>query len=155
MIGAFNRAALPDWPTYAGTIGLTLVGKGQWRTTKCELHGGSDSLRVKVQSGGWICMNCQAHGGDTLSHYMQRTGADFKEAALALGAWDKTKVKHTERAPRTLGAHDAMEVIVAHLLTVVLVISNARQGVTPSDADWLSFLSSVGSIEALVMEYRT
>ena len=155
MSGAFNRDALPDWPRYADDHGMTLHGRGKWRTAACEFHGGSDSLRVNVESGGWRCMACGAKGGDTLSHYMQRTDAGFREAALALGAWDQSKVKHTERRPRSLSASDAMQVMVAELLLAVVVISDVRRGAAPSDADWQRFVQAAGRIEKLVMEFRS
>ena len=155
MNGAFNRAALPDWPAYADTLGLTLVGRGKWRTTQCELHGGSDSLRVNIQSGGWCCMSCLAHGGDVLAHYMQRVGCCFREGAMMLGAWDESKGKHTERQPRTLSARDAMEVIARELSVAVVVIRDARQGVIPTDDDWQRFLVAAGRIESLVADFRS
>jgi hypothetical protein len=154
-MSAFNRAALPGWPSYADDRGMKLVGRGRWRTTRCDLHGGSDSLRVNTESGGWCCMACGAHGGDVLSHYMQITDADFREGALALGAWDQTKDRHTEREARTLAPRDAMEVIARELGVAVVVISDARSGLVPSDADWRRFLVAAGTVEKLVMEFRS
>lgn len=153
--GAFNREALPTWPNYADTIGAKLVGKGRWRTTACEFHGGSDSMRVNTQSGGWVCMSCGAKGGDVLAHYMQRTGAGFREAAIALGAWDHAgPARQGEFKPRTLSARDAMEAIARELLFLVIVLSDIRRGVIPTDADWLKFLHGAGRIEALAKEFR-
>lgn len=155
MSGAFNRDALPSWESYADMVGLVLQGRGRWRTTRCEFHGGSDSMRVNTESGGWVCMSCLARGGDVLDHYMLRTDASFKGAALALGAWDRSKEKHTEREPRTLSPRDAVEVIARDLLLCVVVIADIRSGLIPSDADWRRFLVAAGQVEKLVMEYRS
>ena len=111
-------------------------------------------MRVNTESRGWCCMACGAKGGDVLSHYMQRTDASFVEAAKALDAWDKSKAKHTERRPRSLTASDAIHVVVQELLVLVIVISDIRRGVIPSDADWQRFLVSAGRLEALAKEFK-
>jgi hypothetical protein len=155
MNGAFNRDLLPTWPDYADIIGAKLLGRGKWRSMLCEFHADTEpSLRVNTQSGGWRCMSCGAKGGDTLSHYMQRTDAGFREAALALGAWDTSKEKHTERKPRRLSAADAMEVIAAELLVLVVIIGDMRRGVIPTDTDWHRLTVATGRVEKLVMEFR-
>lgn len=46
--GGFDRDRLPSWESYADAEGLPLAGRGRWRTTRCDLHGGSDSLRINV-----------------------------------------------------------------------------------------------------------
>jgi putative DNA primase/helicase len=84
---SFDRARLPDIVHYLEDQGLTLIGQGQWKTTACTLHGGSDSMRVNTASGGWVCMACGAKGGDALAYHMQATEQDFTAAAKDLGAW--------------------------------------------------------------------
>jgi len=156
MSGAFNRDLLPTWPDYADTIGAKLLGRGKWRSMLCEFHADTEpSLRVNTQSGGWCCMSCGAKGGDVLAHYMQRTDAGFMEAAIGLGAWDATQVRHTERQPRALTPRDAMEVVARELLLLLVVIADIRSGVIPTDDDWQRFLLGAGRIESLAQEFRS
>lgn len=153
---SFDRSALPDWPTYAEREGLPLLGRGKWRTVLCDFHSDSTpSLRVNVASGGWCCMACGAKGGDTLAHYTQRSGLSFIAAARALGAWrDDGKPPTTADKPRTLPARDAMELAAFELLVLMVVISDARRGLLPNDADWQRFLAGADRVERLAMEYR-
>ena len=85
----FIRDWVPDWLAYADREGISLRGAGKWRTAPCSIHGGSDSLRVNIESQGWRCMNCDAKGGDVLAHLMQARGLDFISAARELGAVDE------------------------------------------------------------------
>jgi hypothetical protein len=153
---SLDRAAIPDWPAYADAHGLPLVGRGRWRTTRCDLHGGSDSLRVNVETGGWCCMGCHAKGGDTLAFHIERAGLTFAAAARDLGAWREDGQTHrpTDK-PRTLSAREAMEVVAFELLVLVVVIADVRRGILPTDDTWMRFLTGAGRIEALAMEYRT
>jgi len=48
---SFSRDNLPDPTTYFEGVGLNLRGPGKWKTTRCEFHGGSDSLRVNTRDG--------------------------------------------------------------------------------------------------------
>lgn len=147
--GRFDRDKLPDWPAYADHAGLKLVGRGRWRTTECQIHGGSDSLRVNTASGGWICMACGAKGGDVLAHYMQRTSVSFVQAARDLGAWVEGQATGTATAPHKplpFSARDALESISLELHVVFVVISDARRGVLPNDADWKRFLDAAARV---------
>lgn len=155
-MGEFIRDRLPDPMSYFEGEGLTLCGSGKWRTTRCDFHDGSDSLRVNVESGGWVCMACGEKGGDVLAYAMRRHGLDFVEAARSLGAYaDDDKPHRGQPKPATLSARDAMEVVTFELLVVMIVISDLRRGLIPSDADWARFREAAGRIEALAMEYRT
>ena len=98
---SFNRDNLPDTTAYFENAGLALKGPGKWKTTRCEFHGGSDSLRVNTESGGWICMACDAKGGDVLAYEMQSTGTEFVQAAKALGVWVDDDKPHTHVVRRT------------------------------------------------------
>jgi len=84
---SFDRNQLPDPAMYFEAAGMPLQGRGKWRTTNCDFHGGSDSMRVNTESGGWCCMACGASDGDVIAHLMKSTGADFVQAARTLGAW--------------------------------------------------------------------
>lgn len=155
MTGALIRERIPAWESYASDHGLVLVGRGKWRNLLCDFHNdGKPSMRVNVESGGWVCMSCGAKGGDVLAHHMQRTSLGFIEAAKDLGAWDEDKAQPTERKARSLSASDAMHVISHELMVMTVVISDARTGLIPSDADWQRFLAGAGRIEALTREFR-
>ena len=75
----FDRTLLPDPITYFENQGLTLKGhrSAKWKTTTCNFHGGSDSMRINVATGAWVCMSCSEKGGDVLAYEMALTGADF------------------------------------------------------------------------------
>ena len=108
----FNRDALPEPLGYFEAQGLQFrERRGRWRTTRCDFHGGSDSLRVNVQTGAWCCMSCNAHGGDVLAYEMAFSGLTFIEAAKALGAWIEDGKPQQHRRPKALPAHEALELI--------------------------------------------
>jgi hypothetical protein len=152
----FRRDRLPDPVSFFEGEGLRLVGRSIWRTTRCEFHGGSDSMRVNTTSGGWCCMSCGERGGDAVAYLMARDGLDFADAAKRLGAWDNTG-PHDPRPerPRLLGCREALSLIATDLLVLVVVLSDVRQGVLPSEGDWLAFLERVGRIERLAVEFAS
>lgn len=150
---AFNRDLVPGWEEYAASEGLILVGRGKWRTTRCDIHGGSDSLRVNVESGGWCCMACGAKGGDTLNHYMQITGLSFAAAARMFGAIDDKG--QPLRPQRPFSSRDALEVVGEELGICVDVINQVRRGQKPacvSDVDWQRFLVAAGRVQTVATE---
>lgn len=149
MRDAFNRDALPEPQQYFEERGFALVGRGNWRTTRCELHGGSDSMRVNLRSGGWCCMACGAKGGDVLAFHMQTMGMDFQQAARDLGAWTGGNAPAKPRAPSGLSARDALELAAFELRIAMVVLSDARRGALPAEADWQRFLIAVGRVERL------
>lgn len=152
----FDRSLLPEPMAYFESEELPLIGRGRWRTTRCDFHNGSDSMRVNVQTGGWICMACGVKGGDVLAYHMQRNGFAFEHAARGLGAWsDEGKQRSADDKPRTLSPRSAMEVVAFELQVLSVVLSDARRGLLPNDRDWARFLRGVGAIEHLVAEYRT
>ncbi len=154
-MGEFMRDRLPDPVSFFEAEGLTLTGPGKWKTTRCDFHGGSDSMRVNSESGAWRCMNCGAKGGDVLAYAMQRHFEGFIEAARKLGAYAEDGKPH--RGPTqaaTLPARDAMELMANSVLVCVVFNSDVRNGVIPSDEDWHSYLERAGQIEQLAMEYR-
>jgi CHC2 zinc finger len=154
--GEFVRERLPDPIGYFESQGLTLKGPGKWKTARCEFHDGSDSMRVNTESGGWVCMACGERGGDVLAYAMRAHGLEFVEAARMLGAFiDGQKPQGGTWKTTTLTARDAMEVVAYELLVALVVVSDIRRGVIPSDLDWTRFLEAVGRVEALAAEYRT
>ena len=84
----FDPADLPEPLAYFESVGLEPKGKGVWRTTASDFHGGSESMRINTRSGYFVCMaGCGARGGDVVAYEMTRNGLGFVEAAKALGAW--------------------------------------------------------------------
>jgi hypothetical protein len=155
-MGEFIRDRLPDPGSFFEAEGLTLTGRGKWRTTRCDFHGGSDSMRINAQSGAWRCMTCGAKGGDVLAYAMQRHCEGFIEAARALGAYVEDGKPHRGQAqPATLPARDAMQLAASELLLALLVISDIKIGLIPSEGDWQRFIQSAGRLQALAEEYRT
>jgi hypothetical protein len=107
------RERLPEPQGYFESQDLELVGRGAWRTTRCAFHGGSDSMRVNLRSGGFCCMaGCGARGGDVLAYHMAAHGLGFVEAAKELGAWqDDPASAHAgtqRRRPFGLPAREAL-----------------------------------------------
>jgi hypothetical protein len=155
-MGEYRRELLPDAESYHQSTDGPLTGPGAWGTKACPFHGGSDSMRVNRKSGGWRCMACGEKGGDIVDFQMKLHGLDFIEAARSLGAYVEDGQPHRGRAtPMTLPAREAMELAAKAMLVSLVVISDIRRGVIPSDADWLAFLEAAGQVEALAMEYRT
>ena len=55
---------------------------------RCVFHeDGHASLSIHRERGAFRCFACGARGGDVLAFEMLRSGANFKSAARALGAW--------------------------------------------------------------------
>jgi DNA primase len=155
-MGEYRRDLLPDAESYHQGTDSALTGPGAWGTKACPFHGGSDSMRVNRRSGGWRCMACGEKGGDVLDFHRELHGLDFIEAARALGAYVEDGMPHRGRAtPTTLPAREAMELAAMELKVALVVISDIRRGVIPSDADWLAYLEAAGQVETLAMEYRT
>ena len=155
-MGEFIKDRLPDAHSYFESEDVHLVGPGQWKTGPCHFHGGSDSMRVNVRTGGWVCMNCMAKGQDVLAFHMQRHGLDFVAAARQLGAYVEDGKPHRGLTkPKTLPQGEAMQLMAHSVLVCVVFNSDVRNGVIPSDDDWQSFLKRAGQIEQLAMEYRT
>lgn len=133
----FDRTLLPDPVTYFENQGLTLKGprSAKWKTTTCNFHGGSDSMRVNVASGAWVCMSCDAKGGDVLSYEMQSNGSEFIEAAKALGCWlDDGRAPHTTK-PTPLTARQALSVMAFESTLAAVAASNIANGVNLTDID--------------------
>lgn len=155
-MGRFVREQLPDPLAYFDAEGVPLRGPGTWKTGPCHFHGGSDSLRVNVKSGGWCCMNCMVKGGDVLAYAMQRHGLEFAEAARTLGAYvDDDRPHQGQDKPTTLSARAAMELAALDLQIALLVMSDVRAGQVPNDVDWQSFIGCTSRVAALAQEFRT
>ena len=125
----FDRNALPEPLGYYESQGLQFrERKGKWRTTRCDFHGGGDSLRVNVQTGAFVCMACGARGGDVVAFHMALHGLDFIQVAKQLGAWtDDGKPQH-HRRPKALPAHEALELIESEARLVAIEAARLANG---------------------------
>ena len=154
-MGEFVRDKLPDPLSYFDGEGVPLHGGGRWRTGRCDFHGGSDSLRVNTETGAWRCMACGTKGGDVLAYAMQRHGLEFVDAARRLGAYrENGRSPKAAAASPTLSARSAMELAARELRVALLVIGDAKRGVTPCQTDWQRFVEAASRVEKLAEEYR-
>ena len=143
----FNREALPDPLGYYEAQGLTFrERKGKWRTTRCDFHNGSDSLRVNIATGAWVCMSCGIHGGDVLSYEMQLTGADFVSAAKALGCWTDDGKPAIQSKPTPISARAALQALSFESLLVAMEAARVAKGIKPSEADKARVLAASNRI---------
>jgi hypothetical protein len=132
---SFNREHLPDAQDYyENTAGLKLMGRGQWRTTRCEFHGGSDSMRINLKSGGFMCMSCGEKGGDVLAYHQQANALEFIDAAKALHAWTDDGLPSTYK-PSPVSARTMLEVIAFEVQIVALMASDLARGIAISNVD--------------------
>ena len=134
---SFNRDALPDAQTYFEERGLKLTGpsRAKWKTTRCEFHGGSDSMRVNTKTGAWVCMaGCGAKGGDVLAYHMATDGVDFITAAKELGCWQDDG-KPAPTRPAGLSARAALELLRPSVYLVFVAAGNLAQGVVLTNSD--------------------
>jgi hypothetical protein len=132
---SFNRENLPNpQDYYENTAGLKLTGRGPWRTTRCEFHGGSDSMRINIQSGGFMCMSCGEKGGDVLAYHQQANDLEFIDAAKALNAWADDGYQSTYK-PSPVSARTMLEVVALEVQIVALVAADLSKGITIADVD--------------------
>lgn len=128
---SFDRTLLPEPAGYYEAQGLRLTGprSAKWRTTACAFHGGSDSMRVNLHTGGFCCMNCGARGGDVLAYEMALNGLEFVEAARRLGAWveDGSPLLTSPRAA-PLSPRAALEVLGFEALLVAVAADMLAKG---------------------------
>lgn len=126
---SFDRELLPDPKTYFESTGLTLQGVGKWRSTTCQFHGGTKAMRVNLESGAWVCMSCGQKGGDVLAYELAATGADFVDAAKALGAWVNDGREPAPAKPAPLSPRAALEVLGFEAELVAIAAGNMAHGV--------------------------
>ncbi len=153
---AFERQKLPDPISYYESQGMTLRGprNASWRTTECQFHGGSDSMRVNTRTGAWVCMACGAKGGDVLSHFMLSKGMEFVDAARALGAWTGNDSPQIDRKPAGLSPRAAMEVLSYEALIAAVAAANVARGVVLKKGDLERLLLASNRITKLVEAYQ-
>ena len=137
-MGEFLRDQLPDPVSYYESEGLTLQRGNKWSTTRCEFHGGSDSLRINTDSGAFVCMaGCGARGGDVLAYHMAAHGMGFVDAAKALRAYrEDGRVHSGSNKPAPVPARAMLEVVGFELTVCAMVLSDALEGnLTDNDFD--------------------
>ncbi len=152
----FDRNRLPDPQTYYESQGLKLTGprSAKWKTTKCNFHGGSDSMRIKTDSGGFVCMaGCGAKGGDVLAYHMAEHGMDFVTAAKDLGAWVDDGRPPIAYKPTPLPARAALEVLGTEATIVVVAAGNLGNGYTLTPDDLQRVIAAGQRITTLVEAY--
>lgn len=148
---SFDRTRLPDAANYFEGEGLKLTGPGKWKTSRCDFHGGSDSMRVNVASGAWVCMSCGVKGGDVLAFHMQCHGLEFVDACKALGAWVEDG-KPSRSTPLPFSARSALEVLKFETLLVALAACSLARGVELTAADRERLLQSASRIGFIAEE---
>ena len=150
----FERDRLPDAVSYFEAQGLTLRGPGKWKTTRCNFHDGSDSMRINTSSGAWVCMSCGVKGGDVLAYEMQATGTEFVKAAQELGAWIDDGRPPPTTKPAALPPRAALEALAFESLVVAIAGADVASGkqLTPTDLKRLH--RAVGRIQAIAEDYQ-
>ncbi|TCP10646.1 CHC2 zinc finger domain-containing protein, partial [Simplicispira metamorpha] len=146
-----DRRNLPEPVGYYEAAGLVFrERKGKWRTTRCEFHGGSDSMRINTDSGAFACMACGASGGDVLAYEMQATGAEFIDAAKALGCWVDDGQPAVQHKPTPLSPRAALQAIAFEVTLVAIEASRIASGIVPSEADKARVLAASNRITRIM-----
>lgn len=129
-MGEFARNQLPEPISYFESQGLAFQQRGKWRTTRCDFHGGSDSMRINTETGAFVCMaGCGARGGDVLAYHMAKHGLPFVEAAKGLGAYrDDDKPHRGPARPTPIPARDLLQSVAGELMLIAMVLSDALAG---------------------------
>lgn len=143
---SFDRNLLPDPVSYFAGQGLTLAGRGKWRTTACQFHDGSDSMRINTASGGWVCMSCDMHGGNVLDYHLQVHGLEFVDAVRQLGAWVDDGKPLAQYKPTPLSPRAAIQALAFESNLVAVAAGNVAQGVMLSDLDRMRLMVAAGRI---------
>ena len=148
----FDRTLLPDPVTYFENLGLTLKGprSAKWKTTTCNFHGGSDSMRINITSGAWVCMGCGKKGGDALAYEIKDGGREFVDAAKALGCWVDDGRPPVVTKPTPLSPRLALSVMAFESTLTAVAAGNVANGVTLTDADRARLRVAANRINRLV-----
>ena len=142
---------------FSGQGPVSKGSQGPWRTTACQIHGGSDSLRFRVDSGGWVCMACGAKGGRVIDHYMQLHACSYSEAAKALGVLKVSEgsVRDGSMSKRTtLHARDAIGALYIESNIVAVAALNIANGVSLRPADLERLELAAGRIQLIAEDFK-
>lgn len=148
----FDRNLLPDPVTYFENLGLILKGprSAKWKTTTCNFHGGSDSMRVNAATGAWVCMSCGEKGGDVLAYEIKGGGREFVDAAKALGCWVNDGRPAVFMKPTPLSPRLALSVMAFESTLAAVAAGNVANGVALTDADRARLMVAANRITRLV-----
>jgi hypothetical protein len=148
----FDRTLLPDPVTYFENQGLTLKGprSAKWKTTTCNFHGGSDSMRVNVTTGAWVCRSCGEKGGDVLAYEIKDGGREFVDAAKALGCWLNDGRPPVATKPTPLSPRLALSVMAFESTLAAVAAGNVAHGMTLTDTDRARLMVAANRINRLV-----
>ena len=152
---SFDRERLPDPVSYFEGQGLRLVGprSSKWKTTACNFHGGSDSMRINAATGAWCCMNCGEKGGDVVAYEMQAYSLEFVEAAKRLGCWiDDGKVP-VQQKPTALPARAALQLIALEANLAAIAAANVAHGIELTHEDLQRLLVASRRIATVAQEF--
>ena len=150
----FERDRLPDAVSYFENEGLTLRGPGKWKTTRCNFHGGSDSMRVNTASGAWVCMACGVKGCDVLSYEMQATGTEFVRAAQELGAWVDDGRPPPTTKPAALPPRAALAALAHETSLLFIEAARMTRGYVPTPDDIARMGQAAGTIQLIAGDYQ-
>lgn len=143
----FERSHLPDPLAYFESQGLIPTGRGKWRTAACTFHGGSDSMRINLDTGGYVCMaGCGASGGDVLAYHMDAHGLEFVEAAKDLGAWVEDGKPNTQHKPTPISARAALQVLTEESNLVAIAAAGLADGKVLAKDDLVRLLLAANRI---------
>ena len=150
----FERDRLPDAVSYFENEGLTLRGPGKWKTTRCNFHDGSDSMRVNTTSGSWVRMNCGVKGGDVLAYEMQATGTEFVRAAQELGAWVDDGRPPPTTKPAALPPRAALAALAHETSLLFIEAARMTKGYVPTPDDIARMGQAAGTIQLIAQDYQ-
>lgn len=150
----FERDRLPDPVSYFENEGLALKGPGKWKTTRCNFHGGSDSMRVNTASGAWVCMACGVKGCDVLSYEMQATGTEFVRAAQELGAWVDDGRPPPSTKPAALPPRAALAALAHETSLLFIEAARMTRGYVPTPDDIARMGQAAGTIQLIAQDYQ-
>ncbi len=152
----FDRALLPDAVSYFENQGLTLKGprSAKWKTTTCNFHGGSDSMRVNVATGAWVCMSCGEKGGDVLAYEIKNGGLEFVDAAKALGCWVDDGRPPSQTKPTPLSPRLALSVLAFESSLAAIAAANVAHGYALTQIDLDRLLLAANRISNIVEAFK-
>jgi len=153
---SFDRTRLPDAPTYFENQGLRLKGPStaKWKTTTCNFHGGSDSMRVNVTTGAWVCMSCGEKGGDVLAYEIKDGGREFVDAAKALGCWVDDGRPMVQTKPTPLSPRLALSVLAFESTLAAIAAANVAHGHALTQIDRDRLLMAANRISSIVEAFK-